>query len=192
MSSETQSAAMLRAERRRQRILQNSDDRMKKIFGGQNYHEEHLKLSSNLNENEESVVLSTPTNPQQVEPRNFPTPIQTLEAPASHVQASQKSFSWTFWLFLGMIVRLILSSSWSWICSDNALLPYFLIFISIQMFFNKQSNSSTGILDILCLFARLNPGQISILKHILSILSCFFNTFSSYLFAFVITDMIQT
>ncbi len=61
----SETAAMSRAERRRQRILNNTDERMKKIFGGQNYHEEHLKLSSSATMNSETSQLDpvTVTNP---------------------------------------------------------------------------------------------------------------------------------
>ena len=43
----SENQAALRAKRRRDRILMNSEDRMKKIFGGENYHENHLTIVEN-------------------------------------------------------------------------------------------------------------------------------------------------
>ena len=51
-----------RAERRRQKILQNADERMKKICGGQNYHEEYLKTPSNAIANEDITPFVRSSN----------------------------------------------------------------------------------------------------------------------------------
>ena len=58
-------AAALRAKRRRERILMNSEDRMKKIFGGDNYHENHLTITDReSNDLEEQSVQLTPGQAQ--------------------------------------------------------------------------------------------------------------------------------
>jgi len=185
-------AAAKRAERRRQRILQNSDDRMKRIFGGENYHEEHLKLAetpiADTNENLTPFVRSLPRE-------NMPTRTTTEPIEKSNpIQTVKIGTFWIFWTILGMLTRLVLESSYSWIIGDNSLTAYVLIFTVFNILLREKQNqmSAGGIFDIVGLFAGLDSKKISSIKFVFSIVSELFNTLLSYFAGFLLLDIVLT
>ena len=91
-----------RAERRRQKILQNADDRMRKICGGQNYHEEYLKAPSNAIANED---------------------ITPFVISIDQVHDVKRGTIWIFWFILGVMIRLVGTSKYSWGICDSSFMP---------------------------------------------------------------------
>ena len=92
-----------RAERRRQKILQNADDRMRKICGGQNYHEEYLKTPYNAIANED---------------------ITPFFKSSDQVYDVNRGTFWIFWFILGVMIRLVGTSKYSWGICDSSFIPY--------------------------------------------------------------------
>ena len=194
-------AAAKRAERRKQKILQNSDDRMKRIFGGQNYHEEHLKLTTtpdaDTNENITPFVRNFPTRENNI---TTETPF-VLGYPATETVGRSNSTHtvktgtfWIFWTILGMIIRLFLASNYSWVFGDNCLVPYGLTFSVVNFLVRdkQQQGSAGGIFDIIGLFAGLDSKKIASIKFSLSLVTEFFNTLLSYFAGFMFLDVVVT
>lgn len=192
-------AAAKRAERRKQKILQNSDDRMKRIFGGQNYHEEHLKLATtpdaDTNENITTpFVRSYPTRENSITTETpFVTgyPTETVGR-SNSIHAVKTGTFWIFWTILGMIIRLVLASNYSWVFGNNSLIPYGLTFSVVNFLLRDKQHqgSAGGIFDIIGLFAGLDSKKIASIKFALSIVTEFFNTLLSYFAGFVLLDVV--
>ena len=186
-----------RAERRRQKILQNSDDRMKRIFGGQNYHEGHLQVAempstSNAVENENIDNLDIA---QFV--RNLPretTPAAPTEGSSNRIHEVKRGTFWIFWFILGMIIRLVVTSKYSWVICDSAVTPYGLTFTVVNFLLRgkKHQGAAGGILDIIGLFAGLDANKIASIKFAYSIVTEFFNTLISYFAGFMLLDVVIT
>ena len=190
----SETAAEKRAERRRQKILQNSEDRMKKIFGGQNYHEGHLKVaempSTNAVENENIDNLD---NAQFV--RNIPretAPADPTEGSSNRIHDVKRGTFWIFWFILGMIICLVLTSKYSWVICDSSVTPYGLTFTVVNFLLRgkKHQGAAGGILDIIGLFAGLDANKIASIKFAYSIVTEFLNTLISYFAGFMLLDVV--
>ena len=137
------SAAAKRAERRRQKILQNSEERMKRIFGGENYHDQHLKLVPAQCDNS-SLQHETDVVPGLVTPAAAVDLNEKEELKTSFI-ATLKS-SKTFWICLGVLVRVILQFD---LIMDNALLPFILLFVSLMFLAHNSQNSEASNIEII-------------------------------------------
>jgi len=194
-------AAARRAERRKQKILQNSDDRMKRIFGGQNYHEEHLKLTTNpdpdTNENITPLVRNFPTSENNILTENpfllGLNPATENVGRPSVVPPVKTGTFWIFWTILGMAIRFVLATNYSWVFGDNCLIPYGLTFSVVNFLLSqKEQASAGGIFDVIGLFAGLDSKRIARIKFTLSLITQFFNTLISYFAGFMLLDVVLT
>ena len=193
----SETAAEKRAERRRQKILQNSEDRMKKIFGGQNYHEGHLQVAempstSNAVENEDIANLDIAQFVRNI-PRET-TPADPTEGSSNRIHEVKRGTFWIFWFILGMIIRLVLTSKYSWVICDSSVTPYGLTFTVVNFLLRgkKHQGAAGGILDIIGLFAGLDANKIASIKFAYSIVTEFFNTLISYFAGFMLLDVVIT
>ena len=192
----SETAAEKRAERRRQKILQNSDDRMKMIFGGQNYHEGHLTVaempSTNAVENEDIANLDIAEFVRNI-PRET-TPAEPTEGSSNRIHEVKRGTFWIFWFILGMIIRLVLTSNYSWVICDSSVTPYGLTFTVVNFLLRgkKHQGPAGGILDIIGLFAGLDANKIASIKFAYSIVTEFFNTLISYFAGFMLLDVVIT
>ena len=134
-----------RAERRRQKILQNADERMKKICWGQNYHEEYLKTPSNAIANEDITPFVRSSN---------------------QIQEVNRGTFWMFWFILGGIICLVGTSKYSWGICDISFMPYGLTFTIFNFLIPvKQLQGSAGsILAFIGLCAGLDANKIATMK----------------------------
>ena len=162
-----------RAERRRQKILQNANDRMKKICGGQDYHEEYLKTPSNAIANED---------------------ITTFVRSSDQVHDVKRGTFWIFWFILGAMIRLVGTSKYSWGICDSSFMPYGLTFTIFNYLIPvKQHQGSAGvILAFIGLCAGLDANKIASMKFALSIVSEFFKTLIIYYVGFMLLNVIIT
>ena len=159
-----------RAERRRQKILQNADDRMRKICGGQNYHEEYLKAPSNAIANED---------------------ITPFVISIDQVHDVKRGTIWIFWFILGVMIRLVGTSKYSWGICDSSFMPDGLTFTIFNFLIPvKQHQGSAGaILAFIGLCAGLDSNKIASMKFALSIVSEFFKTLITYYVGFMLLDV---
>ena len=192
----SETAAEKRAERRRQKILQNSEDRMKKIFGGQNYHEGHLKVaempSTNAVENENIDNLDIAQFVRNI-PRET-APADPTKGSSNRILDVKRGTFWIFWFILGMIICLVLTSKYSWVICDSSVTPYGLTFTVVNFLLRgkKHQGAAGGILDIIGLFAGLDANKIASIKFAYSIVTEFFNTLISYFAGFMLLDVVIT
>ena len=192
----SETAAEKRAERRRQKILENSDDRMRRIFGGQNYHEGHLKVaempSTNAVENENIANLDIAQFVRNI-PRET-TPADPTEGSSNRIHEVKRGTFWIFWFILGMVIRLVLTSKHSWVICDSSVTPYGLTFTVVNFLLRgkKYQGAAGGILDIIGLFAGLDANKIASIKFAYSIVTEFFNTLISYFAGFMLLDVVIT
>lgn len=187
------SAAEIRAERRRQRILQNSDDRMKKIFGGQNYHEEHLKLNSTLDEGESVVCERTinPSSPSVSQSETLqPQDIPKLKESSPEPKTQSYKLTWLLWLFFGAIVRIIMATSMSYYLMDNALFVFALTFLSYFMTSSIGSQVDLGVVELMLKLANLSPIQLRRLKLCYFLVVEIFSFFFAYFAGFLLIDVL--
>ena len=211
----SETAAAKRAERRRQKILQNSDDRMKRIFGGQNYHEEHLKVAempasdvaisenftnenfTNGNLTNENFINGNFTNENLAQfVRSIPSGTMGTDSLGMSNSKSPQIVSrgtfWIFWVIFGILIRLILTSKYSWAICDSSLTPYGLIFVFVNFLLpqKNQQGLAGGILDVIGIFAGLDAKKIASFKFTLLIITEFFNTLLSYFAGFLLLDVV--
>ena len=204
-------SASIRAERRRQRILKNSDDRMKQIFGGQNYHDEHLKIDSNTNEDFvdgqlESLGISpnAQINGQlfeSVQRSNEENLLQSLllgqNEPKIDTNLSERKqlpfvrSTNATWILLGIATRVLLTNEFSWLLMDTALLSFFIIFISLEVLFPIQEQPNQ-IFTIIATLTGIDPNKIASITSIYCIIKRFINSFSIYFVSFVVTEIIYS
>jgi hypothetical protein len=232
-------AGARRAERRKQRILENPEDRMKRIFGGQNYHDEHLTLGPTNNIEEEQ--------PQMVEPimaepslgfdmndpmiRNlmqqlafastgaaastdgFPNEQDFAELMkiAAGVQSAPRSTSpqaqasnpihqppsassptkvLLTWLVLGLVIRLMLSTSFSWLVMDSATFSFGLLFVAIEFITPADTRiASGGLVDILLRLSGISLSKISTFSYMYYTSKALINAFLIYFIAFAFGEV---
>ena len=162
-----------RAERRRQKILQNADDRMRKICGGQNYHEEYLKTPPNAISNED---------------------ITPFVRSSDEVHDVKRGTFWIFWFILGAMICLVGTSKYSWGICDSSLVPYGLTFTIFNYLIPvKQHQGPAGaILAFIGLCAGLDANKIASMKFALSIVSEFFKTLITYYVGFMLLNVVIT
>ena len=202
-------AAALRAERRRQRILENSNDRMKKIFGGENFHEEHLKLDSvdtsveafeehasrtfstaNKNQNLANNLHATQSfDPsvfeailmgQQNGMKNQETTVES-NVPPSYIRTS--AFPW---LILGILIRIVLSSQYASFLMDSAVVPLLLTFSSVEFLFPIEERPS----QLFAVLGLINPKIMPIIYFAYCLMSRFMKCVALYMFSFTATEII--
>ena len=201
-------AAALRAERRRQRILENSNDRMKKIFGGENFHEEHLKLdsvdtsveafeehaktvySANGNQNSENNVHAAQSfDPsvfeallmgQQNAKNNQETAVES-NVPPSYVRTS--AFPW---LILGILIRIVLTSQYASFLMDSAVVPFLLTFSSVEFLFPIEERPG----QLFAVLGLINPKIMPIVWQIYCLMSRFMRCVALYMLSFTTTEVI--
>ena len=162
-----------RTERRRQKILQNADDRMRKICGGQNYHEEYLKTPSTAIANED---------------------ITPFVKSSDQVHDVKRGTFWIFWFIFGVMIRLVGTSKYSCGICDSSFMPYGLTFTILNFLIPvKQHQGSAGaILAFLGLCAGLDANKIASMKFALSIVSEFLKTLITYYVGFMLSDVVIT
>ena len=85
------------------KILENSDDRMRRIFGGQNYHEGHLQVAempstSNAVENENIANLDIAQFVRNI-PRET-TPADPTEGSSNQIHEVKRGTFWIFWFII--------------------------------------------------------------------------------------------
>ena len=162
-----------RAERRRQKILQNADDRIRKICGGQNYHEEYLKTPSNTIANEDITPFVKSSN---------------------QVHDVKRGTFWIFWLILGVMIHLVGTSKYSWGVCDCSFIPYGLTFTIFNSLIpvKQHQGSARAILAFIGLCAGLDANRIASMKFALSIVSEFFKTLITYYVGFMLLDVVIT
>ena len=209
-------AAAIRAERRRQRILQNSENRMTKIFGGQNYHDGHLTMesphgpTSHVNQMQEVQPVQSQPNMFQGESlglshsitaddENFQQ-LQSLLLGQTHVnqQPSQNHVklessaknSLLIWIFVGIACRIMLASAYSWICLDNAFLTFTSIFIFMEFVFPNQERPSE-ILNIIATLTGIDSRKITFLATTYSMTRRYINYFSVFFITFIFSEMLM-
>ena len=165
----SETAAEKRAERRRQKILENSDDRMRRIFGGQNYHEGHLQVAempstSNAVENENIANLDIAQFVRNI-PRET-TPADSTEGSSNQIHEVKRGTFWIFWFILGAMIRLVGTSKYSWGICDSSFMPYGLTFTMFNFLIPvKQHQGSAGaILAFIGLCAGLDARKIASMK----------------------------
>ena len=146
---------------------------MRKICGGQNYHEEYLKTPYNAIANED---------------------ITPFFKSSDQVYDVNRGTFWIFWFILGMIIRLVLTSKYSWVICDSSVTPYGLTFTVVNFLLRgkKHQGAAGGILDIIGLFAGLDANKIASIKFAYSIVTEFFNTLISYFAGFMLLDVVIT
>ena len=188
-------AAALRAKRRRDRILLNSEDRMKKIFGGQNYHENHLTITES-----EMVVAEEDSVRASIESLNFSDNVSTEKSRSptvtkTEIPTEQKKSSAVgtiiVWLFFGCLVRMATASEFSWMFANQAFLPYAIFFVSTELLADQSDHQNpSGVLEIVAQLAGVQPAQIHVFKRVLKTVINFTNTFSSYFIGLTLMEII--
>lgn len=200
----SESAAAKRAERRRQRILNNSEDRMKKIFGGQNYHEEHLKLATTPNEEEDAndiipvqsfnnqVTRNDPMDENILSGENIFSQLTQPKKEEKKLSTQNPALSWTFWTLLGALMRFLITNPViSGILYENVLTPFLVTFMTVCFISDGMAlQTSSVLIDIIGLFAGLDSVKITRLKTILSIIINLWYFFISYFAGFLAIDII--
>lgn len=203
------SAAALRAQRRRDRILMNSEDRMKKIFGGENYHENHLTIVENediccVGENEKSdTTLGSQLNEQSVpKAPQIPSPDDSASTLNKEFDiASNESsvlgtieMSVVFWCFWGSCIKFADVAGYSWTYAGSALLPYIISFATLAAFrpgeSRLQNQNSAGVTEIVAQLAGIRPAQISAFKCIFKTVMNLNKTFCAYFLGFLAMEVI--
>ena len=197
----SENQAALRAKRRRDRILMNSEDRMKKIFGGENYHENHLTIVENeggaVGENEISESEAYTPKPPLLGSRftdHSSASTQKLKLETNELTALGKAeISVVFWFILGCSIKLLDAASYSWTFANSAFLPYIVSFVTLAFFSNESRvQNSAGVIEIVAQLAGIDPNQISTLKRIFKTVMNFNKTFCSYFLGFLTVEvMIQ-
>ena len=187
-------AAALRAKRRRERILLNSEDRMKKIFGGDNYHENHLTITEredNNPEDQSAVNFQTCSKKLPESDASAAPPKVSQSVPAE--QGNPQVFdSLMFWLTFGGLIRLVDAANYSWAFASWALLPFLLVFCSVEMLFHSRSSPApSGLMDIAAQLAGIDSTKVVIFKRVFRIVMNFINTFCSYFIGLIIMEVIS-
>ena len=209
-------AAALRAERRRQRILQNSENRMTKIFGGENYHDGHLTMES-PNESTSHVDQMQEAQPVQSHPNMFQgeslglsnsntaddenfQQLQSLllgqtnvnQQPSQNhakLESSAKN-SLLIWIFIAIACRIMLASAYSWICMDNAFLTFTLVFILMESVFPNRERPSE-ILNIIATLTGIDSRKITSLATTYSMIRRYINYFCVFFITFIFSEMLM-
>ena len=152
----SENQAALRAKRRRDRILMNSEDRMKKIFGGENYHENHLTIvesEGGLAEREISeraaCTAKAPLLASRFMDNSSASSNQQLKRESNVLTAPEKAESSViFWFLLGCSIKLLDAASYSWTFANSAFLPYIVSFVTLAIFFSGDTRvqNSAGVI----------------------------------------------
>ena len=187
-------AAALRAQRRRERILMNSEDRMKKIFGGDNYHENHLTITERVdNDTQDLSVANFQTCskklPESDTSAALPKSSQTVSIEQENPQVLD---SLLFWLIFGGLIGLLDAANCSWIFASWALLPFLLVFFSVEMLFNSRlPQAPSGLMDVAAQLAGIDSTKVLIFKRFFRIAMNFTHTFCSYFIGLIIMEVIS-
>lgn len=210
-------AAAKRAERRRQKILLNSEDRMKRIFGGDNYHDEHLQLVTSPAEDPSPDGLNLPAALQDIPllnnevssileqlletsgpPGVRPAPPEKLVT-NDKIQAESprigKNFydSALFWACCGVLIRILLSTPYSYVVMDNALVSYAILAGALLIFIPKPPSASvSSTLEIIAKFSGLPESKIRAATKSYVLCKKIMCTFTSYFIGFVLLDIVLT
>ena len=198
-------AAALRAERRRQRILENSNDRMKKIFGGENFHEEHLKLDSVDTSMEAFEEHARIANKNQTFENNLhaaqnfdPSLFEALLMGQQNVKNNQEtavesnvlpSYARTSafpWLILGILIRIVLESQHASLLMDSAVVPFLVIFSSVEFLFPIEERPS----QLFAVLGLINPKIMPIMYFAYCLISRCIKCVALYMFSFTATEII--
>ena len=196
----SENQAALRAKRRRDRILMNSEDRMKKIFGGENYHENHLTIvesEGGLAEREISERAActdkAPLLASRFMDNSSASSNQQLKRESNVLTAPEKAESSViFWFLLGCSIKLLDAASYSWTFANSAFLPYTVSFVTLAILFSDETRvqNSAGVIEIVAQLAGIDQNQISNLKRIFKTVMNFNKTFCSYFLGFLTVEVI--
>ena len=206
-------AAAIRAERRRQRILQNSENRMTKIFGGQNYHDGHLtmespnELSNHVDQIQEAQPFQPHSNRESLGMSHSMTAddesfqqLQSLllgqanvnQQPSqnhANLESSAKN-SLLIWIFIGIACRIMLASAYSWICMDNAFLTFTIVFVLMESVFPNQDRPSE-ILNIITTLTGIDSRKIKSLATTYSMIRRYINYFCVFFITFIFSELLM-
>ena len=146
---------------------------MRKICGGQNYHEEYLKTPYNAIANEDITPF-------------FKSSDQVYDV-------NRGTFR-IFWFILGVMIRLVGTSKYSWGVCDCSFIPYGLTFTIFNSLIpvKQHQGSARAILAFIGLCAGLDANRIASMKFALSIVSEFFKTLITYYVGFMLLDVVIT
>ena len=190
----SENQAALRAKRRRDRILMNSEDRMKKIFGGENYHENHLTIVESEGGLAERAACTdkAPLLASRFMDNSSASSNQQLKRESNELTAPEKAESSViFWFLLGCSIKLLDAASYSWTFANSAFLPYIVSFVTLAIFFSGETQkNSAGVIEIVAQLAGIDQNQISNLKRIFKTVMNFNKTFCSYFLGFLTVEVI--